>query len=150
MFSLDQQTQFKSSFLLPNQIQQLNTSKSTTSFQHQLSSNLNSNSSLNNSNSSLNHSFLNSSSSLNQSFNNSNTSLNYSNNYSTKDDNDDDDDEDDDEDDNLPLDMSKSSKTKNEYTNDSLIKNTKLIKDADIGQYINKIISENEAIVENE
>lgn len=44
---------------------------------------------------------------------------------------------------NQPLDMTKSSQLKNDL-NKSLAKKTKLMKDADIGQYINKIISENE------
>ena len=55
-----------------------------------------------------------------------------------------------DDDDQLPLDMSKPNKTKldSATADESVTKKTKLIKDADISQYINKIIAENSAIVE--
>ena len=97
-----------------------------------------SNSPPNNSNASLNSSPFNSSSSLNR----SHLPLNHSLNYCR---------EDNDDDDNLlPLDMTnKSGKPKNEPDEPSLnLAKKKLSKDADLGQYINKIISENAAIVE--
>ena len=70
--------------------------------------------------------------------------LNHSLNYCREDNDEEDDDN------SLPLDMTNKGKPKNESPDESSLSVTKkkLIKEADLGQYINKIISENAAIVE--
>lgn len=142
----EQQSTFNKNSFSPSQFHQL------TSINKPQSSSINHLSNLNslslNSNSSLNSPFNNLSFNYN-SFNNSTLnqiSLNHSINsvsslnYSK---------DDEDDDNSLPLDMTKNkSSTKKDNSDEDLNMKSKRIKEANISQYINKIISDNEAIIE--